>query len=88
MGYMTQKELDALQSSSLDKASPFVIGGLSHSQLSIARHFGGCVFEGRHYIYISATDELVRGDVVKGLAKYRKAQRKVDTAAQGDLLAG
>ena len=89
MGHMTAEEIDALQATNLDVATPFVICGVSRSQLSIALFYGGCKFRGRNYIYIPTTDELLRDDVVKWLAKHRKAQRKVgggSAATQGDLL--
>lgn len=89
MGYMTEAEINALQTTRLDKQTPFAIGGVSQSQLSIARHYGGCKFRGRHYLYIPETDELLRDDVAKWLTKHRKALAKVgagDTAVQGDLL--
>jgi len=89
MGHMTEQEIEALQATKLDRATPFVICGVSRSQLSIARFYGGCKFQGRNYIYIQTTDELLRDDVVKWLAKHRKAQRKVGadrTVTQADLL--
>lgn len=87
MGYMTEAEIDALQATKLDRATPFAISGVSHSQLSVARHYGGCKFQGRHYVYIPDTDELLRDDVVRWLAKHRKAQRKVGGGSplSGDL---
>lgn len=89
MGHMTEAEIDALQATKLDRATPFVICGVSQTQLSIARFYGGCKFQGRNYSYIPTTDELLRDDVVKWLAKHRKAQRKVgcgSTAIQGEPL--
>lgn len=89
MGYMTAEEIDSLQETKLDRATPFVICEVSRSQLSIARFYGGCKFQGRNYSYIPTTDELLRDDVVKWLAKHRKAQRKVggdSTSIQADLL--
>lgn len=89
MGHMTEQEIEALQATKLDRATPFVICGVSRSQLSIARFYGGCKFQGRNYSYIPTTDELLRDDVVKWLAKHRKEQRKVGggrTATQADLL--
>jgi len=89
MGHMTEQEIEALQATKLDRTTPFVIYGVSQSQLSIARFYGGCKFQGRHYSYIPTTDELMRDDVVKWLAKHRKEQRKVgggSTAIQVDML--
>jgi hypothetical protein len=73
MRYMTKKEIDELQSTKLDRSTPFVISGVSQSQLSIARFYGGCKFQGRNYYYIPPTDELVRDDVARWLAKHRKS---------------
>jgi hypothetical protein len=86
---MTEEEIVAMQATKLDRETPFVIRGVSRSQLSIARFCGGCKFQGRTYTYIPTTDELLRDDVVEWLAKHRKSQRKVGdggTAVQGDLL--
>lgn len=76
MSHLTQPEIDALQLSKLDRGAAFLIRGVSSSQLSIARHYGGCTFQGRNYTYMPLTDELIRDDVVKWLAKYRKRQKK------------
>lgn len=38
---------------------------VSSSQLSIARHYGGCKVDGAHYVFDPTTDTLVRADVVK-----------------------
>lgn len=73
---LTDSEVEALQATTLDRSTPFVIQGVSQSHLSIARHYGGCTFQGKHYAYIPGADELIRDDVVKWLAKYRKAQQK------------
>ena len=72
MSYLTDHEIAALQESKLDRDEPYAIGGVTQGQLSIARHYGGCTYQGKHYIYMPATDELVRDDVVAWLAKYRK----------------
>lgn len=36
---------------------------VSHTQLSIARHYGGIKVNGVEYAYDSAKDELVRHDI-------------------------
>lgn len=76
MSHLTQPEIDALQLSTLDKNTPFLIRWVSNSQLSIARHYGGCTFQRQWYKYLPLTDELIREDVVEWLAKYRKRQKK------------
>lgn len=82
---MTTEEIIALQAAKLDMATPFVICGVSDSQFSIARLYGGCKIQGQHYRYIPTTDELLRDDVAKWLEKHR-AQRKAETATQGELV--
>jgi hypothetical protein len=57
----------------LDRGTPYVIKGVSRGQLSPCRYYGGCVFNGARYSYVPPTDELVRADVVKALAKEEKA---------------
>lgn len=89
MSHLSETELLMLDLSDLPRDTPFIICHVCQTQFSIARHYGGCKFQGRNYTYIQETDELLRDDVVKWLAKHRKAQRKVggsDTAIQGDLL--
>ena len=76
MSYLTKEELAALQLTILSRDSPFIIQGVSSTQFSVARYSGGCRYNGRGYLYIPATDELVRDDVIKWLAKYRKEQSK------------
>jgi len=60
----------------LDRKTPYVIQGVSRGQLSPCRHYGGCVFNGAQYSYVPPTDELVRADVIKALAKEDKAAAK------------
>lgn len=81
MSHLTEAEIEALQDSGLDRDTPYAIQGVINTQLSIARYYGGCKFMGRNYSYIPSTDELIRDDVVRWLAKYRKA-RKVNEPKQ------
>jgi hypothetical protein len=74
----------------LSNDEPPAFVGVSYSQLSIARHYGG-VKVGRHrYTYFPEFDELVRDDVVKMVAGMRRAARReaeADAMArQGSLL--
>lgn len=87
MSFITQQELQALRAAPLSKTTPFAIAGVSTGQLSVARHYGGCRFGGQGYSYIPTTDELVRDDVVRWLARHRKAQAKVGAGetVQGDM---
>ena len=86
MSHLTQSEIEALQLSKLDIATPFAISGVSNGQLSIARYYGGCTYQGKQYFYVPLTDELIRDDVVKWLAKYRKAQKKIKECAVVEVL--
>ena len=69
---------------------PDEIHHVSRSQFSVARHYGGCTFMGKRYVYIPLTDVLIREDVVKKRAdearratKHAQAEAK---ATQGRLL--
>lgn len=88
--YLTQDELDLLQIICPNRSAPFAIAGVSHSQFSIARHYGGIVFKGFKYVYNPATDELIRPDVLKIITKRRRDQAKnrdIEAAAkQGRLI--
>jgi hypothetical protein len=79
---LTDAERDALQATTLNHSTPFIIQGVSQSQFSVARHYGGCTFQGQSYVYVPGADELVRADVVKWLAKHRKTQQKGRAAQQ------
>jgi len=48
---------------------------VSMTQLSVARHYGGAKVQGKHFVYNPADDSLVREDVVKWIAKKRKAAK-------------
>lgn len=43
--------------------APEEIHGISNSQFSVARHFGGCRYAGASYHYCAADDALIRMDV-------------------------
>jgi muramoyltetrapeptide carboxypeptidase LdcA involved in peptidoglycan recycling len=49
------------------------------TQFSIARHYGGCTFNGRYYFYFRADDSLWRADVVREIRRARKAVQPVST---------
>jgi hypothetical protein len=48
---------------------------ISHGQLSVARHYGGCQVQGKNYIYNQVDDSLIREDVVKWVAKRKKDEK-------------
>lgn len=45
--------------------APDEIHKVSHTQLSVARHYGGCIFNGKEYVYFHDEDKLVRKDLLK-----------------------
>lgn len=73
--YLTDDEIAALQLTALPRDTPFLIRNVSHGVFSISRHFGGTIFNGAHYAYIPASDELVREDVLKWATKRRKSKK-------------
>lgn len=74
--YLTEEEVDALQLSGLNRETPYLIRGVCSTQFSVARYYGGCVYNGANYTYLSETDELIREDVLKWVAKRCKPPRK------------
>lgn len=86
--YITQAELKLLQTSGLNREAPYLISGVSTSQLSIARHYGGCKAFGYDYFYNPGTDELIRRDVVKWIGKERKriGKEKVKNAGAKQMV--
>ena len=75
--YLSGDELAAIQS--LPRDTPYVIRGISRGMFSLARHYGGMTYQGKSYEYRAETDECVRRDVVKFVAKLRK-EKPVETA--------
>jgi len=57
------------------QAAPERIYGVSQSQFSVARYYGGCKFAGEIYHYDANTDSLVRMDV------WRQQIKKADKVA-------
>lgn len=64
--------------------SPERITGVSVSMFSVARYYGGIVFNGEEYRYDYATDTLIRLDVWKRENK-RVKNKKVQEEKIGDL---
>jgi hypothetical protein len=89
-------DLDDALLSPAKQSAPDRIWGWQDSQLSIARHYGGCDYNGQRYVIDEATEgqPLVRLDVIarenkaKALAaKLTRAQAQAEaTATQGALL--
>ena len=75
-------------------SAPEEIHNVSHTQLSVARHYGGCKYQGVSYHYDPERDALVRMDVwlariKEGGAEAKRiadAEREKWLAAQGSLL--
>lgn len=86
LGYLTSAELEACQH--LHRRTPYAICNVIQTQLSIARFYGGCSYNGDGYTYMHEHDQLIRNDVLKHIAKLRKAAKKRATPAPatGDLL--
>ena len=67
-----KSHLEGLEDCPLHRKTPFGITGVSRSQFSIARHYGGINYNGERYTYFCSTDELVRDDVLKWKKKTKK----------------
>lgn len=78
--FLTESEIEALQSSTLPRKTPFAIQGVMNTQLSIARFYGGIRYNGDGYTYMPDGDELIRDDVLLFVTKLRKKQRKTEKA--------
>lgn len=70
MSYLTEAELELIKT--LPTGAPYVIRHASQTQFSIARHYGGCRFNGHEYTYVPTTDELIRLDFFKLVTKQRR----------------
>lgn len=81
---LTNTELDAIQS--LPRDTPYQIRNVSHGQLSIARHYGGCKFNGAQYVYDPTDDSLTRDDVLKLVMRGRRKKPTVQNSVQEGLL--
>lgn len=87
-------ELELLTIQHLPRDTPYLIQHISRTQLSIARHAGGCRYQGQNYVYMPTTDELVRADVARLVTRLRGLEAKRERTeareraeqAQGDLL--
>ena len=87
-------ELEIIAIQHLPRDTPYLIQHISRTQLSVARHAGGCRYQGREYVYMPETDELLRRDVARLVTRLRKLDakrtrteaRQRGERAQGDLL--
>lgn len=62
--------------------APEEIHGVSYTQFSVARHFGGCRYAGHHYHYDAGRDVLIRGDVYSARLKAGKVEGKALAVAE------
>lgn len=79
--YLTQEEIDALQTAGLPASQPhfkqpFLIQYVSQGMFSVARFAGGATINGASYTYLTNTDELIRDDVLKWVTRRRKQEKK------------
>ncbi len=87
MTYLTDDELAAIQT--LPRDAPYMIQGVSPSVFSVARYYGRMQFHGYLYHYMPESDELVRADVLRAVAKMRnKRTPKAEPAAVQLTLGG
>lgn len=71
-------------------AAPERIHHWLHTQMSIARFYGGLTYQGHEYLiaYDEPGQPLVRSDVIKREAKERKAAARKSAKAQAGAQAG
>lgn len=74
--YFTEQEYLTLLLDHVDGSAPISISHVSQTQLSVARHYGGCTYDGKPYIYNYNTDELIREDIMKAVEKMRKKENE------------
>lgn len=69
--------------------TPEEIHGVSQTQLSVARYYGGCRLNGAEYVYDYSRDVLIRADVLKRRQaeekKAKQQRKKVAKEKQGEL---
>lgn len=85
MSYLTEEEMAALQESSLDPWTPFVIANASHARGLVPAGFCRFRCHGAIYCYHFGTDELIREDVVKWVTARRAAQKAGPTSEQMEM---
>lgn len=74
-------DLLGVEACGLHKRTPYGMTNVSMTQLSIARHYGGCRFQGEDYIYLPTTDELIRHDVLRWQRKQKRAAKTANDQA-------
>jgi hypothetical protein len=54
--------------------------GVTYTQLSIARHYGGTTVNGKRFTYFPGTDELIRDDLLKAIVAHKRQQGVAEAA--------
>ena len=73
---------EAMAGCDLNAKTPYAIGNVSYSQLSVARYSGGGKYNGDSYTYFQNSDMLVRNDVLKWIgnkARIKKTSKPNET---------
>ncbi len=72
--------------------APEIIYHVSYTQLSIARYYGGCTFNGHYYVYNKDDDTLTRDDILRAETKHKnqqiKKKKQAALNAMSDLFKG
>ena len=77
--HVVSSALLGVEACGLHRRTPYGMTNVSMTQLSIARHYGGCRFQGEDYIYLPTTDELIRHDVLRWQRKQKRAAKTPNT---------
>lgn len=81
---MTEQDLATIDRLIKPPSPPERIHGWLDTQLSIARFYGGCTFEGVRYVidYESEGHPLVRADILEAEARSKKLSLKAERAKE------
>ncbi len=71
----TLKDNEAWLREQFDSQASIAFANVSMTQLSVARHFGGCEYNGSYYVYNPTDDSLIREDVITKLSKHLKPKK-------------
>jgi hypothetical protein len=84
--YLKKEEFDHLVIDDLMNGVKAMIlyRGVMNTRMSIARFYGGMNCNGVRYTYMPHTDELIRDDVLKAVAKMRKDALKASAKEQAE----
>lgn len=74
--YLTESEVEALQSSGLHRDTYYAVRHVTDTIFSVARFYGAATIQGEPFTYFPDTDELIRDDVLKFVTQLRKRKRK------------